>query len=297
LGYGGLVLSASSESVSVLLRALSECRRLDVLSRPQITTMDNQQAFIQVGQQVPRITANTINQTGQTNAIVLDDVGIILGVWPRVSPDGLVVMQINAVKSEVGPEAEGIPVSINEGGQVIRSPIYQTTRAETTVSALDSQTIVLGGLITQRKEQFHRRVPYLSNIPILGYLFRYDGTAQRRTELLIIMTPHIVRNAEDMERLKRAESARMSWCLGDVIKVHGESGLRNRHDDFADGETVVVYPDAGAVPTPATPPNGHEELNLPPQMTPPSSPPPAPGDPTLQQGKRGERNMTPSLKK
>ena len=106
LGFGGLVLSASSESVSVLIRAMQESRRLDVLSRPQVRTLDNQPAFIQVGQRVPRIVASNLTQGGlQTNSVELENVGLILGVTPRISPDGTVVMEIDAEKSALGPEA------------------------------------------------------------------------------------------------------------------------------------------------------------------------------------------------
>ena len=228
LGYGGLVLSASSESVQALLRALSECRRVDVLSRPQIMTLDNSQAFLQVGQQVPRITASNITTTGTINTVTLDNVGILLSVTPRVSPDNLIVMSVDAEKSELGPEDQGIPISINLAGQVVRSPFYNTILAQTIVQATEGQTIVLGGLITTNKNQDHRRVPYLSNIPILGNLFRFDSVSQERKELLIILTPHIVRNEEDADRIKQVEASRMSWCLGDVIKVHGESAACDR---------------------------------------------------------------------
>jgi type II secretory pathway component GspD/PulD (secretin) len=105
LGFGGLVLSASSESVSILLRALQERRKLEVLSRPQIMTLDNQPAYIQVGQQVPQIRGVSLTQFGQTNNIDYEDVGLILQVIPRISPDGLVVMEIDANRSAVGPEA------------------------------------------------------------------------------------------------------------------------------------------------------------------------------------------------
>ncbi len=243
LGYGGLVLSASSESVSILIRALKECRRLDVLARPQVMTLDNQPAFVQVGQEVPTIRGTQINETGQVNNIEYANVGLILGVTPRISPDGLVVMEIDAVNSEVGPEAEGIPISISATGDVIRSPRINTIRAQTTVSAVDGQTIVLGGLINTSKSKVHRRVPVLAAIPVLGNLFRYDNVQTERFELLIIMTPHIVSDELDAARVRQTEAARMSWCLGDVIKVHGEAGLRSRCDDWGDGETVVVYPD------------------------------------------------------
>lgn len=244
LGYGGLVLSAASENVSVLLRALAENHRVEILQRPQIMTLDNQPAFIQVGQRVPRVTGVSSNTlAGQTNTIVLENVGLILGVTPRISPDGLVVMQIDAERSELGPEATGIPITTSPTGQVIRSPIIDATTAQTTVSALSNQTVVLGGLIARTKNEFHRKVPLLGDIPVLGHLFRYDGTSCDKRELLIIMTPHIVKNEADAEAIKRAEAARMSWCLRDVTAIHGEAGLRRRTDEWTDSETVVIYPD------------------------------------------------------
>ena len=252
LGFGGLVLSASSESVSVLIRALQECRRLDVLSRPQIMTLDNQSAFIQVGQRVPRITGTTINETGQVNNIQLEDVGLILGVTPRISPDGTVVMELDAEKSELGSQLEGIPVSISDG-TVIKSPIVNVTTAQTTVSAASGETIVLGGLITKSKRTVNRRVPYLSDIPIVGCLFRYDSETKRKTELLIIMTPWVVRTPEDAERVKHREAARMSWCLGDVTSVHGDTGLYEVGNDatYTARPPEVVYPDKdGKAPMP-----------------------------------------------
>ena len=94
LGFGGFVFSASSDAVSVLLRALQEKRRLEVLSRPQLMALDGQPGSVQVGQDVP--TVSGVNQTtfGQTNTINYRPVGLILQVVPRISPDGLVVMQI-----------------------------------------------------------------------------------------------------------------------------------------------------------------------------------------------------------
>ena len=152
-------------------------------------------------------------------------------------------MDIRAERSEVGPEAEGIPIFVGIAGDVIRSPRINSTVAETTVSAANGQTIVLGGLLTKAKSETHRRVPLLADIPILGHLFRYDNVQSRRTELLIIMTPHVLRTREDAELFKQIEASRMSWCLADVIKMHGESGLRGRHAEWTDAETTVIYPD------------------------------------------------------
>ncbi len=243
LGFGGLVLSASSESVSMLLRALKEDRRINVLSRPQIMTLDNQPASIQVGERVPTVTGTETNDSGGlTNSVDFQDVGLIIGVTPRISPDGLVVMEIDAEKSEVGPEAEGIPISVSEG-VTIRSPRIKTITATTTVSALDGQTVVLGGLITTNKTKVDRRVPWLADIPILGHLFRYQGFEAERDELLIVMTPRIVKSEEDAELIKQAEASRMSWCLNDVLELHEDVAFRPRDGHWGDEETNTIYPD------------------------------------------------------
>ena len=245
LGFGGLVLSASSESVSAMIRALKENRRLDVLSRPQIMTLDNQPAFIQVGKRVPRITGSTARSQGLVNTIEMEDIGLILGVTPRISPDGMVVMEVDAEKSELDTTTEGIPVAVSDGTE-IRSPSINITLAQTTVSAASGQTVAIGGLITQSETVIHRSVPWLSEIPVLGNLFRYDGTTCKRAELLIILTPHVVKGAEEAERLKQVEAARMHWCLSDVHELHGDTGLVNiaEGSDLSDGSAEAIYPDA-----------------------------------------------------
>ena len=245
LGFGGLVLSASSENVSFLLRALQDSRRLEILSRPQVLTLDNQQAFIQVGQRVPRIVSSIINQNGAQNNVALENVGLIIGVTPRISPEGNVVMEIDAEKSKLGPENEGIPVSISANGSVIRSPRVDTITAQATVSAADGETIILGGLISRSTRTEHRQVPWLGDIPVLKYFFSYDLFEMQRTELLIIMTPHVVRSQGDMERLKQAEFARMSWCEADIFDIHGDvyPATNMTVEEMDRGNWEVVYPD------------------------------------------------------
>jgi len=295
LGFGGLVLSASSQNVSFLLRALQETRRLEILSRPQVLTLDNQQAFIQVGQRVPRIASTSVNQFGVQNQLTLENVGLIIGVTPRISPEGNVVMEIDAEKSKLGPEAEGIPIFIAQDGSVVRSPRIDTITAQATVSAADGETIILGGLIARSTRTRHRQVPWLGDIPILKYLFSYDYFDENRTELLIIMTPHIVRNPGDMERLKQAEFARMSWCEADIFAMHGDVFPRTglMHDWQEEDDSVpVIYPDLdprGALQPSATTPHGStlesllepnlgsseysNQLPAPTQLTPTEKPP------------------------
>jgi type II secretory pathway component GspD/PulD (secretin) len=244
-GFGGLVLSASSRNASVLLRALNESRSVRILSRPQIRTLDNQPAFIQVGQRVPRIVGSTVNQNGQSNSIELENVGLILGVTPRVSPENSVVMEIDAERSKLGAEAEGIPVAVSIDGTVIRSPRVDTATAQATVSAANGETIILGGLITENKNDIKRRVPIIKEIPILKHLFKYDSDEITRAELLIILTPHVIRSSADSERLKQIETARMHWCESDVYRIHGDINVTSIElsDHIDSSNPPVIYPD------------------------------------------------------
>lgn len=221
LGYGGLVLSASSSSISALLRALSAKRTLHVLSRPQITTLDNQTAQIHVGQDVPIVAGVQTTANGSANPQVQQrETGIILTVTPRISPDGTIVMEVVAEKS--GLSGQGVPIFTDANtGNVIEQPIINVTNARSTLSIPNGQTVVMGGMITKQDDTINRKVPWLGDIPYLGYAFRYDSTTQRRTELLIFLTPRIIRNDADSEVIKQIEAERMHYIERDVERLHG----------------------------------------------------------------------------
>jgi general secretion pathway protein D len=214
-----------------------------------------------VGQDVPFIIGSTIDALGQrSNTIDFRQVGLGLTVIPQISPEGLVVMRVLAEKSELGSVADGVPISIAPNGAAINAPIIALTRATTTVSAASGQTVVLSGLLTKRDQALHRRVPILADVPLLGSLFRFDSTSTRRTELLIILTPHVVNNRFEAEMLKQVESARMNWCLSDVVEMHGPVGLRSQSDLMGEAEAETVYPqpvpadELMPAPEPAEPP-------------------------------------------
>ena len=126
MGFGGMVLSASSNSVNILLRALAAKYKTDILSRPQIRTIDNSEAMIQIGQQVPVVDGVTVTAVGSANPIIRQDrAGIILRVTPRTSPDGLIQIKVEAEKSafRLAP-GSGVPVFADaKTGSVIQAPI------------------------------------------------------------------------------------------------------------------------------------------------------------------------------
>jgi hypothetical protein len=250
-GYGGFVLSAASDSFSLLLRALQDANRAQILSRPQIMTVDNKVGFVQVGQRVARIIG--LSQGGVNFAPILNiediDIGLILEVLPRVGADGLISMLIRAERSDIDTTTNGTPIgTTNNGGLTgTNTPIYvpniNTTAAESTIVAYSGQTVVFGGLIQKERINVSRRVPYLSNIPLLGIFFRFDREAEERRELLVIMTPMLVNGDEDLEYIKRVESSRMSYCLADVVEMHGDVGLSEGYGLWGPAVGATIYPD------------------------------------------------------
>ncbi|QDT93524.1 secretin N-terminal domain-containing protein [Gimesia algae] len=221
LGFGGLVLSASSESVSILIRALAAKRNVHVLSRPQIRTVDNVTAQIQVGQIVPVVNGVSVTAVGSANPVIeQSEAGIILTVTPRISPDGNIVMETQAEKSDFN--GSSVPIFTDATtGNVVESPIKNITQVQTTVSVPNGQTVVLGGMITESDTTIERKVPWLGDIPLVGIPFRYDYTSTRRKELLVFLTPRIIRNDADSEFIKQVESERIHLQVEKAEQMHG----------------------------------------------------------------------------
>ncbi|MDR3182423.1 MAG: hypothetical protein LBT89_05780 [Planctomycetaceae bacterium] len=234
-GIGGFTFSASSESVSVLVRALETQSRLRVLSTPNLVTMHNKRASVLVGQKVPFVSGvNTTNGTAQSQT-EWNEVGTILDITPRIMPDGMIAMAVYVEKSSMGSEADGVPLYTSGTGAnptVIRQAKINKANAQTTVSAMDGQTVVFAGLITEQKETVTNSVPFLNKIPVVKHFFEYNSTHCERSELLIVMTPTIIRSREDMELLKQQETSRMQWCINDVVKLTGNTSMRLRSDEW-----------------------------------------------------------------
>ena len=266
LGYGGLVLSASSDAVSALIRALEQQGRAQILSRPTVTTLDSQPANINVGQITarPGDVSQNVNTTLQSINEV--QVGLVLGVTPRVTPDGLVIMEIDAERSRLDQTF----VTINNNN--IQN--INNVTASTTVSARSGQTVVFAGLIETTTTTDVRGIPFLSGIPILGHLFKYTQDREQRRELLIVLTPHVIRAEHDIDRIRMAESERMSWCLTDVMALYGPVGFAARQGEWCDCETEIplIFPDAnptGALIMPSPMPMVDENLDQ--RLPPPGS--------------------------
>ena len=235
-GYGGLVLSASSDAVSMLLRALQDRGRAQILSRPNITTLDGQPANVNVGEITARPGEITRTQFDAAVSIREVQVGLLLGVTPRVTPDGTVVMEIDVERSRLDVTS----VTINDN--VIQN--IRNAEASTTISARSGQTVVFAGLIETNTQTTRRGLPFLSDLPYVGSLFGYDTESERRSELLIVMTPRVIYGTDDeYDEIKRSESERMSWCLADVSELYGNVGFSARPTGgIPCSGPLVIYP-------------------------------------------------------
>lgn len=239
-GYGGLVLSASSESVSLLIRALQERNRLQILSRPEVMTVDRIPAQVLVGQNVPLVGATNVTVNTTTANVDRTNVGISLLVTPQVNADGQIMIEVDATRSALGALADGIPIPSGTG--TVLQPIINVTQAVSTLSCRSGQTVIMAGLITKNDSVSRRGIPGLMEIPVVGKLFQFNSESTRRTELLMIMTPHIIWDGEDLNWLKQTESERMSWCLADVAEIDGDRGYARGYGKWGSMNTNRIFP-------------------------------------------------------
>lgn len=247
-GQSGLVLSAGNESVNILIRALQTRNCLRVLSKPHIVTLENLQGRVAVGQQIPRITGTSQSAIGGgvQNSVEDVDVGVILEMTPRVSPDGMIVMFVNATKSALATGSPGVPVAVDAAGNPVFQQPINSTSAQTTVMARSGQTVVFSGLIQETKSHIETGVPILSDIPVLGPLFKFESDNAQRSELMIIMTPYLVDGDEEIEIQNQDEMDRMHWCLCDVAEVYGKTDYNGYRPE--EGAVETIYPDQGFQP-------------------------------------------------
>ena len=190
----GFTFLFQNSDVRVILNALDEISDINVISSPSLFVLDNQTATLQVGDQVPIATqarqgTDTTSELVQT--IEYRDTGTILTVTPRVNAGGLVSLEIIQEVSNVRPE----------DNLQFDSPTIATRRIESTVAVQSGQTVALGGLIRDERSKGSSGIPYLSRIPFIGFLFGKKTERAQRTELLVLITPRVVPNAEEARRV------------------------------------------------------------------------------------------------
>ncbi|WP_276121333.1 type II secretion system secretin GspD [Pararhizobium qamdonense] len=203
-GFNWTHVSANAQSA---LSALSSVTKVKVISSPNLMVINNQQAKLQVGDQVPVIT-QTSTGTESANAVIINsvemkDTGIILSVTPRINSSGRVMLDIQQEVSNV--------VATTTSG--IDSPTIQQRKIATRVVVHDGESLALGGLIQEKKSLNQRKVPVLGDIPLLGNAFKSKTDGINRTELIIFIRPRIVRDSE--EARQATDEFRQQFDFGD----------------------------------------------------------------------------------
>ena len=196
-------LLENGDNARVALDALSSITDLTVVSSPSVMVLDNQTAEFQVGDEVPIVTRQStgvINPDSPVvNSIEFRDTGVLLNVTPRVSSTGLVTLEVQQEVSNVARSSASGTLT----------PTISTRRISSTVSVRSGQTIILGGLIDEERDNARDGLPLISRIPVLGDALSSTERVTRRTELLIFLTPRVVSSDEEAAAVTQEFRRRM----------------------------------------------------------------------------------------
>ncbi|MCP4753763.1 MAG: type II secretion system secretin GspD [Proteobacteria bacterium] len=190
LTFGGIQYS----TFNAFIKALEQDTEIEILSNPQILTLNNEEAEIKVGEIVPTIGSTKVDSSGNTTTTIdYKDVGISMKITPQVNSNDSIELKIdetssNVVEGRVGASEQGAITTLNRS-------------IKTKVVVQDGQTIVLGGLVSDEVTDVETKTPCLGDIPILGWLFKTKSTSTKKTNLLVFLTPKVIRSPEDLTRV------------------------------------------------------------------------------------------------
>ncbi|PKG58508.1 type II secretion system protein GspD [Shewanella sp. Choline-02u-19] len=185
----GMAWGVAMGDFGALIQAVSSDTKSNVLSTPSITTLDNQEATFIVGDEVPILTGSQNSSNGNSNpfqTVERKEVGVKLKVLPQINEG-------NAVKLTIEQEVSGI------NGKTGVDVTFATRRLTTTVMADSGQIVVLGGLIKEEVQESVQKVPFLGDLPIIGYLFKSSSSGKKKTNLMVFIKPTIIRDGITMQ--------------------------------------------------------------------------------------------------
>jgi len=214
-GISGII--GRSNAIRAFINALATQNRIKALASPSVLATDNRPARIQVGSEIPILTGQTSTFTGTStpltsNAIQYRNTGVILTLIPQVNSQGLVNLQVKQEVSDVG--------SPNFGAT--GSPSFTTRDAETSAVVQDGDTLAIGGIISERKTRDRSGIPYLMDIPVLGRFFGTTADHSTRTELVILITPHVIRNINESRSVTQELKNKLSDVKNELDRLARE---------------------------------------------------------------------------
>jgi general secretion pathway protein D len=217
-------LTLGVSDFSVVLKALQNQGRLHILSNPSIMAANNEPANINVGEIIYVPVGATTYDTGLTSVPLEEkEVGVILNVTPSINPDGFVRMTVEPTLSKLAKGKD-------HPAKGVETPRIIQRTASTTITVRDGQTIVLGGLINESYDYREDKIPFLGDIPLLGLLFKSEREELVRTELVIVLTPHVITSPtafDDIRSLtdRQVDRVTLPQSLLDKIKSGEIDGM------------------------------------------------------------------------
>jgi general secretion pathway protein D len=194
LGASQTILGTSIPSFAVLFQALATSSNTNVVSTPSIIAVDNEQSTFKVGQNVPykkgTIPVSPTSTAITTTNIDRQDLNLELDIKPHISSGDNVLLEIKHDSKELGDQSSEL------------GPTWTTRGFETRVVVGDEQTVVLTGMTQERDISSASKVPLLGDLPLLGYFFKYTSHTKKKTNLLILLTPYIIKDQSDLERIQ-----------------------------------------------------------------------------------------------
>ncbi len=184
----------SAGDLRALIRTIADKTDVDILSAPNILALDNHEAHIEAGDDVPTLTGTTTTSGGTvTQSVEYRNAGIILNVKPYINDNGLVRLEVSQEVSQVE----------NETTAGITSPRFTTRKAKTSLVVRDGQTILMGGLMQTTRSRITSGIPFLKDLPLLGWVFGSRRYKTEKKELLIAITPHVIKTKAQADAMTR----------------------------------------------------------------------------------------------
>jgi len=204
-------------NIAAVIKAFKDDSSINIISTPQILTTDNKQAEISVGENIPYLSTSNTADTSERGYENFEyrDVATKLTITPQIN-------QADTLRLEIATEVSKIK-SLGEGG--VRPTTFKRT-ANTTVLVQDSETIVIGGIISHDASEGETKIPLLGDIPFLGWLFKTYSTKHNKTNMFIFITPHIVKNPADMARVTATKEEQLGKVMPAVKEqLHRQADL------------------------------------------------------------------------
>jgi len=244
-GLEGMLTPMTIPNVPLLITALENMTDIDVLSQPSLTTQDNQPANMVVGQELPvptmrsgytynprepeRRTTPYGGMSSYGRGISRQDVGVKMTVTPHINEGDYVTVEVEIEVSQ--PVVSDVGIDPNELG-----PTFQKSLINNSVVVKDGTTAIIGGLISETTDHSRRQTPVLGEVPVIGWLFRSRGARRSKRNLVVLLTPHIVKEGVELERLTayrmgefREANLDVLFEKGFIRKIKNRSRMRNKY--------------------------------------------------------------------